>query len=104
MRLFKKKTMTLAYFSGIKGVSTPPTFTVFQLQTIPPSPSASACCSQLMCIMIVHAYTQSGLLRHGVGEVSLKKTFPVPTKFNYKIWLFPPKLEVFVLQYQNLNS
>ena len=65
---------TLTYFLGRVGVSTPPTF----------SDSASACHSHIVCIMIVHTYKQSGLLRHwgggggsgGGGGVSLK-TFPV---------------------------
>ena len=48
---------TLTYFLGRVGVSTPPTF----------SDSASACHSHIVCIMIVHTYKQSGLLRHWGG-------------------------------------
>ena len=32
-----------------------------------------------------------------VGGGISKKTFPVSIKFNYKIWLFPAKFEVFVV-------
>ena len=36
------------------------------------------------------------------GEVALK-TFPIFIRFNDKIWLFPPKIEVFVLRNQKAN-
>ena len=39
---------------------------------------------------------------HGVGEVPLK-TFPISIMFNDEIWLFPPKIEVFVLRNQKAN-
>ena len=61
-----------------------------------------ACHSCIICIMIVHTYTQRGLLRHGGGGVPLK-TFPVSIMFNEKIRLFPPKMAVFVLRNQKAN-
>ena len=62
--------MLLAYFSDIKGVSTPPTFPFSAVDYLC-QPRTSACHSHIMCIMIVRTYTHSGLLRH-MGEYRLK--------------------------------
>ena len=68
---------------------------------------ALACHSYIICIMIVHSYMHSGLLRHGGGgggggRKYLKNSFPVSIMFNYKICFFP-KIEVFVLLNQKAN-
>ena len=80
------------FFLDIKGVSTPPTFSVFHMWTIstppPPPPHASACHSHIMCIMIIITYMESGLLRHGGGESTFKNLFLFPLRLIIKCGLF----------------
>ena len=48
--------------------------------------------------------TIEGTKLQGKGGNSFKKTFPASIVFNYKIWLFPPKIIVCLLKIQKINS
>ena len=64
---FSSTIMTLTCILAVKGVSTPPLF--FRFSTVDFRPRSSACHSDIMCNMIVHAYTQNDLLGNEVrGE------------------------------------
>ena len=49
-----------------------------------------------------HIHTQWLAEARAGGEEVPLKTFPISIGFNYEIQFFPPKFEVFVLQYQKI--
>ena len=81
--------MILVYILGMKGVSSSPTFSVFQLKTIYPPP---LCLSMPLIYDVYYDNTHihAKWLAEARGGKYLYKSFPDFIMFTDKIWLFPP--------------
>ena len=86
-----------------KGVSTPSTFFVFTCRLPPLWLSIPLTYDVYKYSAHIHTKWLAVAQGGGGGGEYLSKTLPISIRFNDKIWLFPPKFEVFVLQYRKIN-